>query len=107
MPPPLSAALVSVSASTIGIGADVDADLRGQGLHGRFRTDERGLDQAGGGGFNSALEGYVTERPHHGRGNRRQILAALDELVEDVVVGGWPTKGSTATASARGARSLI
>ena len=71
-----------------GIGADVDADLRGQGFHCGFVADECGLDEALGGGFDGAAQGYVGQRPDDRRGDGRQSLAALDEFVKDVVVGG-------------------
>ena len=71
-----------------GIGADVDADLRGQRLHRGFVADQRGLDEAGDRGFDGAAQGHVGQRPDHCGGDGRQIFAALDELVKDVVVGG-------------------
>ncbi len=72
--------------------ADVDADLRSQGLQGRFRADQDGRDEVGGSGFNSAAEGYVSKRPNHGGGDGREIFATLDELLKDVVVGGMADK---------------
>jgi hypothetical protein len=71
-----------------GVGADVQADLCGQRLHGGFVADQRGLDQALDRGFDGAPQGHVGQRPDHRGGDGRQILAALDELVKDVVVGG-------------------
>ena len=84
MATPSSAALDSVSASTIGIGGDVEADFGGQGLHGGVGADEGGLDEAGGGGFDRAAQGNVGERPDDGGGDGGQVLAALDELMKDV-----------------------
>ena len=72
-----------------------------------FVADQRGLDETLVRGFDRAPQRHIGERPHHRGGDGRQALAALQKLVEDVVVGGWPTSGSTVTASARGARSLI
>ena len=40
------------------------------------------------GGFDGAPQRHVRERPDDGGGDGRQLLAALDELVKDVVVGG-------------------
>ena len=39
-------------------------------------------------GFDGAPQSHVGQRPDDRRGDGRQRLAALDELVKDVVVGG-------------------
>jgi hypothetical protein len=54
--------------------ADVDADLRGQCLHRRFRADQRGLNEAGGRGFHGALQRHIAQGPHYGRGDGGQAL---------------------------------
>jgi hypothetical protein len=76
-----------------GVGADVEADLCGESFHLGFVADEGGLDEAFDGGFDGAAKGYVRERPDDGCGQGRESIAALDELVEDVVVGGMADEG--------------
>ena len=70
------------------IRTDIDADLCGQSLHLVLVADQRGQDEALFGGFHSAPERHVGERPADRRGDGRQILAALQKLVKDMVVGG-------------------
>ena len=84
----ISAALASVSAWRIGYGDDVDADFGGQSVHFGFIADERGLDEAFGSGFNGAAQSDVGQRPADRGGDGGQGLAALKELVKDVIVGG-------------------
>ena len=69
------------------IRGNIDADLGGKRLHGCAGADESGLNQASRGGFHSAAQGDIGKRPNHRGGDRRQTLAALDELMKDVVVG--------------------
>ena len=76
-----------------GVGADIEADLCGESFYFGFVADEGGLDEAFFGGFDGAAEGYVRQGPDDGGGEGREIFAALDELVEDVEVGGVADEG--------------
>jgi hypothetical protein len=71
-----------------GVGADVEADSGGESFHLGFVADEGWLDEAFDGGFDGAAEGYVRKRPDDCCGQGWEIFAALDELVEYVVIGG-------------------
>ena len=71
-----------------GVRRDVDADLCGQGAHGGFVADERGLDESLGSGFDGAAQGDIGERPADGGGDSRQGFAAVEKLVKDMIVGG-------------------
>jgi hypothetical protein len=51
-----------------GVGADVEAELCGEGFHLGLVADEGGLDEAFDGGFDGAAEGYVREGPNDGGG---------------------------------------
>ena len=68
------------------------ADLGGQGLHLGFGADEGGLDEAGDRGFDGASQGNIGKGPDDRGGDGGQVLAALDELVKDVVVSGMADK---------------
>ena len=70
------------------VGADVQADFGCQLLHGGFVADQRRLDEALDCRFNRALHRYIRQRPDDRRGDGRKLFAALDEFVENVVVGG-------------------
>ena len=83
-----SAALTSVSACRIGIWANVNADLCRQRLHFGFVANQGGLDETLGCSFDRASERHVRHGPADCRGDGRKGLAALKELVKDVVVGG-------------------
>jgi hypothetical protein len=66
--------------------ADVGADLCRQCLHGLFGSNESWLDQPGSRGFHRAAQSHLSERPNHRRRDGREILAARNELVKDVVI---------------------
>ena len=70
-----------------GIGRDIQLCLCRQGLHLRLIADQGGLDEPFDRCFDGAAQGYVRERPDHGGGDGRQVLAAIDELVKNVVIG--------------------
>jgi hypothetical protein len=72
--------------------ADVDADLCGQGLHGRFRADQRGLDEAGGRGFHGAAQRHFAQGQTTAVVMAGKSLAALDEFVKDVIIRRMPYK---------------
>src|ERR1019366_7474545 len=67
-------------------GADVDADLRGERFHLHFVADQGRLDETLGCCLNSAAQSYVRHGPADGGCDRWQGLAALEELVKNVVV---------------------
>ena len=66
---------------------NIDTDLGSKRLHLGRGPDEYGLDEAMRSSFDRAQHGDVGERPDNGGGDGRQVFAAGNEFMENVIVG--------------------